>query len=223
MILAHSAFEQPIKFSENYINMLVIENKQMLNKMINSLINMCENSVEGEFVLSKDGKAIGFSAVEIITDLFRIDINQRKIVNELLNNFTKIAEDEKHFADTHNIISKIYLYIESLVGDVDYNVTFDEASVVDLMKISNIKFDYNIESNLETLLELFKIYTELIQTKLFIIINLHQFTDFDEQESFCKDIIYHKYNVLFIETFKPEIISKHIKVKIIDNDLCDIS
>ena len=72
MKLSHPLFETPIEFSENKIQVLVIENKQTAANLIGEIIAMSETGIDGEFVLSERENNISFSAVAIISGIVNI-------------------------------------------------------------------------------------------------------------------------------------------------------
>lgn len=222
MKLSHPLFETPIEFSENKIQVLVIENKQTAANLIGEIIAMSETGIDGEFVLSERENNISFSAVAIISDFFRINPNDKKLTNKLISELGEIAVDEKYFEETNRIISEINRYIERISDDIEYDVALDEVTVSGLLKLSGIHFDESEKSLENALLNFFDIYSKMLKTKLFVIVNLRRFVDDELLESFYSDVIYKKYNLLLIETILPEAVSEREKYKIIDKDLCEI-
>ena len=222
MKLFHPLFETPIEFSENKIQVLVIENKQTAANLIGEIIAMSETGIDGEFVLSERENNISFSAVAIISDFFRINPNDKKLTNKLISELGEIAVDEKYFEETNRIISEINRYIERISDDIEYDVALDEVTVSGLLKLSGIHFDESEKSLENALLNFFDIYSKMLKTKLFVIVNLRRFVDDELLESFYSDVIYKKYNLLLIETILPEAVSEREKYKIIDKDLCEI-
>ena len=223
MILSNSAFETPVEISENTISMLVVENKEFAAAMIKELIYMSENNTEGKFFLSEEGKDIALSEVEIITDFYRPDFNNRKLVNKLLSLLSKKAVDEAYYERTYSLVGEIYSFADSIVNEFDFCIETDEPAVQDIFKICNIKFISEKDSLAGNLLDYFKIYRELLGTKLFIAVNLRKSLPDHVINEFYKDVMYNKYNLLLIETEMPRTRLQCEKYKIIDKDLCEIT
>ena len=76
-------------------------------------------------------------------------------------------------------------------------------------------------SLIEKLISYMELCEKYLNKKLFVILNIHACCSIEELNSFLKDVVYRKSNVLIIESH-IENISKYEKVKIIDNDMCEI-
>ena len=90
MTLVHSDNEIYIKFKENRVNVLVIENSKMMGEVVNELYNQC-NGIEGNFIIAENDRLLKFTEkVIFITEPFSISCNSKKILTLLY----KELEDE---------------------------------------------------------------------------------------------------------------------------------
>lgn len=95
-------------------------------------------------------------------------------------------------------------------------------SVESLIKLYNVSIDSSEKSLAEQLLLYMKICRDFFKKKLFVILNLKSFLSKDEIELFYKATFYEKFDLLLIESSQKEAPRDCEKVKIIDEDLCEI-
>lgn len=217
MRLAHSLLEKPIEFAEERINVLVVENKRICAQLIGELI-----SGEG-FVLSENGDEIRSDRIDVVTDVFRLDVNSRKNISRLAAALADAAYEEENYQETCRICSEIIGYAVNVAEQIDYNVDFSEISVQDIFKLCSARFLQDGSCLSEKIIDYIKIMTNIAGIKLFVFAGLRGFIDENELELLYQDITFNKYNVLLIETQAPAVAVKKEKIKIIDEDLCEIT
>ena len=98
MKIINKNWQRKIEVEDNIIYTLVFENKKYYRENIIELINQHKGN-EGSYILSNDNKEISFDKNSyIITDIFNIDINNKKAQLEQLdiklNDFEKITKFE---------------------------------------------------------------------------------------------------------------------------------
>ena len=64
--------------------------------------------------------------MDIVFDIFSIDINSKKIINKLYEEMQKVAYSEKVNVKTQEIAQSIQRYILELEQETDYILTFTE-------------------------------------------------------------------------------------------------
>ena len=223
MRLSYSIFETPIIFMENKVNILIIENQNAFSKFIISLVKACEGE-ENSIVLSKHFEEVKLGKVaDVVTDIVSLDSNNKKILTKMYNKLNEIAFQESNYTMTLDIISKINKYLFALTQDLPCSISFDDnIELAMLFKSVSLRI-YNESKNiLEKLCDYIEIMNEFCQTELFVFVNLKSFLSSKELEEFYKFIKYKKVKILIIENILREKLENEI-VKIIDNDLCDIS
>jgi len=97
MIMKIFSLENDITFTEEYINVLQIQDKKLFTNVINSLndnINNIEDTKERIIILDNDIEIKIEKEVLMIIDVFNIDFNQKKIQSALYNKIEKIYKQE---------------------------------------------------------------------------------------------------------------------------------
>ena len=222
MTLSHNIFGSPIEFDENILNILIIENRSYYQKIAAELIEQIDGN-DGDFLVFEKDKELKFSkSVEIVTDLFHININQNKFLAKLYSEIKSRFLQKEDFDKFATFSSSILEFLEIVSEDFEYQITYDsDVDIIALLKAQSVKFVFEGKSVLDKLLDYLKILRDFYGTKLFIIANLKSTLSQEEFENFKTYVFYNKINVLVLETncYKVE---ENEKVKIIDKDLCII-
>lgn len=226
MKLVHPILEQHIKFEENIVNIICVENPKYLVKMILDIQSQVQGFDMGEFVLSEN-KLIDFkNNVELITDIFNLDFNSKKLTNKIHQILAENAVDEEFYLKSAEITSQIREYINELILDSSYDLTYnDKLDPPAIIKMAGIKAsEEEQQSILERILKYVELNQELLGTKLFVFVNLKSFLDQEDLKDFYREILYRKINILLLENcYKYDIIELEIeRYFILDKDLCEI-
>lgn len=221
MKLAHYFFNEPLDWSYTNINTLVIENPKLYRNLILELVSQQEG-FDGKFVLSEGDIIDIHKNVEIITDIFKLEPSEnKKIISAIQKELSGIANH-----DMPEKLVELYGYINSLISEMTFSsgldITFDEINDISLiLKLYNIRPDTDDYSLIEKLISYMELCEKYLNKKLFVMLNIHACCSIEELNSFFKDVVYRKSNILIIESH-IENISKYEKVRIIDNDMCEI-
>ena len=115
MIMKIFSLENDITFTEEYINVLQIQDKKLFTNVINSLndnINNIEDTKERIIILDNDIEIKIEKEVLLIIDVFNIDFNQKKIQSALYNKIEKIYKHEfERMSEFQTIFQKLQLNI----------------------------------------------------------------------------------------------------------------
>lgn len=222
MKFTHKHFSSPINFNENEINILVLENPIIFSKMIREILKQCEG-YEGNFILSENFELIEIkNNILVVTDIFNININDKKILNKIYNNLKEISSIDM-FEQTQNLNAEIVKYLQELIQFTDYPLVYNEdISLENIFKSCNLKIESLNDSILEDIINYITLYKMIFKTKLFIFVNLRSALSQDELFQLYKTVSYEKINILLIETNITNIINEYEKIRIIDNDMCEI-
>lgn len=221
MKLVHPLLCQPIEFKENFANVLVMESKQEFAAFIYELMHQHESD-EGRFVLSENSKELQLKKyAELIINPFSLDINQKKIINGVLQSLCKIAESEEYFFQTRELLGSVNQYIEMLLEESDYPIIYEESEIINLLKSVNVSVADDSASLLEKIVDYMKLTRQLLGIRCFIFVNLLLYLDEQDVELLMQSIKYEKYNVLLVEALCPEK-RDDMKITVIDKDLCEI-
>ncbi len=219
--------EQKIIFEENKINVLYLENKAFLVKFIDSL---CKQFYKKElslelFTLSDENKQLDITReTELIIDPFNLDFNQKKIINSIYENLSKIAQTDEYYLKTNKLTGELINYVNDLMADynLDLNIT-DHINIIDLLKIAKVHINNEYDSLLEKLIDFAKIIQEVLNIKILILVNIKNFLTEKELSIFYQEMQRQKIFILLVEhKYDQEKTLMCEKNLIVDQDLCEI-
>lgn len=207
---------------ENHINVLVLENPTIFSKMIKELLEQKEG-YDGEFILSEKNELVKINSyIEIITDIFNLDFNSKKIINKIYNTLKENTNLDL-IEQTQNLYKEINIFISHLIQYSDYALTYDEnIDIANIFKICNLKIDIDAKNLLEQVVNYISLHTAIFNTKIFVFINLKCMLCEKELLQLYKNVSYEKIHILLIENNFKNIIQPYEKVFILDNDMCEL-
>lgn len=214
-------FDDALKMSENQILNIVIENRESYRKLIEDLLHKKAGEDRGVFI-SENLEEISFKNIDIISDLFSISLNGKNLLNALLNKIDKLVFDEAFSIDAMKISSQLENLFINISDNLDYEIEFSNViSFKDLAKVSDVRFEEKSLSFLETIMKYVQASSDLLNTKLFIFLNLKAYFSKEEIDFLYEFFIYNKIPVIIIQSeiyFKND----NENLIIVDNDLCCI-
>ncbi len=221
--LAYSKLEQPLEIQETHISVLIIENPQLLVAFVEELQRAIQKE-DTSFTLIKGSKKLAIDKeIELITDVFHIDINNRKVLNKIYEDLTKRAHEDEFFLKTNELEGEILSFIDNLLQGYDYPLYCgDEVALPSILKDLQVSIDIESLTLLEHLQNYVEIVSNLFGKRLFVFLNLKSFLSKEDLQHFYQFCIYEKIHILLIEPMErvPRIFCENIRI--IDNDLCEI-
>lgn len=224
MKIINNTWQRQIVLEDNLIHTIVFENKKYYRESILELVRQ-HKGYEGNFILSNNNKEVSFDKNSyFISDLFNIDINNKKIITKVYGELLRNALD--NIAEYNKIISYIREYFETLVFnnnlDLEYN---NEIEANSLLKLGDFKIQI-VESNyLEKLIKFLKVLVELCNIKVIFIVGLYRVFSVEEVGKIYKEVCLNKINIINIESeyqnIKKSDYYKEI-LYIFDQDNCEI-
>ena len=221
MKIINNNWQRQIVLKDNLIHTIVFENKKYYRENILELIRQ-HKGYEGNFILSNNNKEVKNSY--FISDLFNIDINNKKIITKIYGELLKIVTDD--IAEYNKITSYIREYFETLVFnnnlDLEYN---DEVEVNSLLKLGDFKIQFEESNFLEKLIKFLKVLVELCNIKVIFIVGLYRVFSVEEVEKIYKEVCLNKINIINIESEQQNIKESDCYnelVYIFDQDNCEI-
>lgn len=224
MKIINNNWQRQIVLEDNLIHTIVFENKKYYRESILELIRQ-HKGYEGNFILSNNNKEVSFDKNSyFISDLFNIDINNKKIITKVYGELLRNALD--NIAEYNKIISYIREYFETLVFnnnlDLEYN---DEIEANSLLKIGDFKIQIGESNYLEKLIKFLKVLVELCNIKVIFIVGLYRVFSVEEVGKIYKEVCLNKINIISIESeyqnIKKSDYYKEI-LYIFDQDNCEI-
>ena len=224
MKIINNNWQRQIVLEDNLIHTIIFENKKYYRENILELIRQ-HKGYEGSFILSKNNKEVSFDKNSyFISDLFNIDINNKKIITKIYGELLKNVVDD--IVEYNRIISYIREYFETLVFnnniDLEYN---DEIEVNSLLKLGDFKIQFEESNYLEKLIKFLKVLVELCNIKVIFIVGLYRVFSVKEVEKIYKEVCLNKINIIHIESEQQNIKKSDYYnelVYIFDQDNCEI-
>lgn len=224
MKIINKNWQRKIEIEENTIYTLVFENKRYYRENIIELINQ-HKGYEGSFIISNNSKEIEFAKdSHIITDIFSIDINSKKVLTKVYSSLLKlVVEDVSKY---NELSTNIKVYFEKLIFDSSLEIEQgEEIDISSLLKLGDFKIHVDNDDILEKFIKFLKVLTELCNCKIIFVVGLHNVFTIDEIKEVYKEVCLNKINIINIEYQQFENISnencKEI-VYIFDKDNCEI-
>ena len=224
MKIVNKNWQRKIEIEENTIHTLVFENKRYYRENIIELINQHKGN-EGSFIISKNSKEIEFAKdSHIITDIFSIDINSKKVLTKVYSSLLKlVVEDVSRY---NELSTNIKVYFEKLIFDSSLEIEQgEEIDMTSLLKLGDFKIHVDNDDILEKFIKFLKVLTELCNCKIIFVVGLHNVFTIDEIKEVYKEVCLNKINIINIEYQKFEKISNENYneiVYIFDKDNCEI-
>ena len=224
MKIINKNWQRKIEIEDNIIYTLVFENKKYYRENIIELINQHKGN-EGSFILSNDNKEISFDKKSyIITDIFNIDINNKKVLSKIYSSLLKeIVEDISSY---NELTTNIRVYFEKLIFNSSLEIEQgEEIDMSSLLKLGDFKIHVENDDILEKFLKFLKVLSELCSYKIIFVVGLHTVFTQDEIIEIYKEVCLNKINIINIEYQQFNNLSnenyKEI-VYIFDGDNCEI-
>lgn len=218
MKIAHSIFNTPIEIIENKIAVLVIENRNFLQKSIIDLLGISQGR-DGEYSFFIMNKEINKN-IDVIIDIFNIEVNSTKNLTKLYNQIKSEYIIGDSYNDYINLCNASNLFLTKVTGKFDYALEFDPGFELNsFLKNQSLKFIFDSKSLLEKLVDYLKIMTEFLKTNIFILINIKSYLSEEELILLYEYVFQNKINILLIESEYKDSLKEYENVKIIDKDL----
>ena len=224
MKIINKNWQRKIEIEDNIIYTVVFENKKYYRENIIELINQHKGN-EGSYIISNDNKEISFDKNSyIITDIFNIDINNKKVLSKIYSSLLKeIVEDISSY---NELSTNIRVYFEKLIFNSSLEIEQgEEIDMSSLLKLGDFRVHVENDDILEKFLKFLKVLTELCGYKIIFVVGLHTVFTQEEIIEIYKEVCLNKINIINIEYQQFNNLSnenyKEI-VYIFDGDNCEI-
>lgn len=222
MKLVHNRYEAVFSYEESSSIEWIIESPMIYREIIQEILIQLGGK-EGNFILSEQDQILPIHKnIDMIINLFAIDVNQKKLLNRLYTEIKEISCGENFYLETQEMLSYIKKYFYSIEQDLSYNIHIDEEiDITQVMKSVGIGIETDAVSLVERLCEYIKLSTRLLNIKMFVLCNTRSFLTEEEIGQLCQMASYEECYLLFLEN--TEGTSQSIgKRYIIDKDGCEI-
>jgi len=224
MKINNKNWQRKIEIEENTIYTLVFENKKYYRENIKELISQHKGN-EGNFIYSNANKEISFEKSSyIITDIFNIEINSKKILMKIYNSLLKQIIDDT--VEYNELTTYIRAYFEKLIFNSPFEVEQgEEIDINSLLKLGDFRIHVEDDDIVEKFIKFLKVLVQLCGINIIFIVGLHNvFTD-EEIKEIYKGACVNKISIINIEYQQFDNLSDENyieKVYIFDRDNCEI-
>ena len=219
--LAHVHLETQLTISEEYVQLLIVENPTEFYHMVSDLDGQFDGR-EGTFVFSTGGQivpAIKYGAM--ISDLFHFDLNDKKLLTLLYKRLESVAFGDK-IAFFNDLTAKTVAVLEELFVSVPFALEYDEPQPSDYLKASGVKFAKVYETLEEKLVCYINALIELKQCEFFVFVNLKSVLSDEKLGQIYAHCRAEQVGLLLMEDGKRRKLLPCEKAVIITEDLCEI-
>lgn len=222
MNLVTKYLENSLEIKSKTINTLVLEDTHYFSLFLKELIEATEIESD-EFELIEDYKTVDITKyVEIIFDIFNLEANSANILKKMYSELEEDLNTQEVYTKKVELESIIANITDELIYRSRFSLKAGEINYQNLFKAIEIEFDYEKNSVLERLIEYIKVTSELLKTKLYIIVNLDSFLSEEELVELEKFLLYNDIKVLALQNaIRREVIPSE-NLRIVDKDLCEI-
>ena len=207
-----------MNISPDETNVLVLEGAPAYRECIQELLVSVESDTD-EWILSDNEKILKKSTqAGVITSVFNLECNSRRMQKAVIDELSKIATDEEHYKKTSQLLCEIEQYLYELEWNLDYNINVTCEDFNNIMKqcANGVLIS---EKLLDRVIEYIKLAARLLKQKLLIFVGAQRFFAQEEwlsieQTANCEEII-----LLAIET---EVVFDSKYKIVIDKDGCRV-
>ena len=222
MKLVHQDFSRPIfEEKDNFVE-LIIESQECMRAYISELAGLCKGQ-EGRYVLSDKEKEVDLAKnVEIIFDIFSLEINEKRILNKLYSEMNELAKSEEFFVKTQEVILGIQKYLLDLEYATDYILTFEqEIELPALFKAACLRLEEIEEYYFERIIRYVKIVVSILHIRVLVFVNLRSYLTDEQIQELMEEALRQQIYVVLVENSQKNCIEGG-KRYIIDKDMCEI-
>lgn len=215
-------FENSIKYDNNEINILQVENHNLFVSLVASFYNLSIGEESEEKInIFKDDKIVLFSKIAtFIINPFSINFEDKKINSKLYNYInveinTEIEKNDEFNKMCNKIITQIIDIAYDFDFDYDYNTSL---STIDIMKNIGLKISFGNDSSLmEKIIEYINVIATFEIYELIVFVNIKIYFEEYELIEIYKYAKYRKINLLLIESSDSKLLQYENKI-IIDKE-----
>lgn len=216
-------FEE-IDFTDQDNTILIIKNHKFYAHILSLLSSILyDKNKSTELLVIDEEKNITTNTL-LITDLYKIDFNDKNLLKEIYSQISKsIISDEEKCMRYQKLVDDFSAMLENELED--YNLEFDyknDLTIENYLKAVSLKISRTAEEKLyDRLMNYVELVTELVNKPVLVLYNCLDYLEDDELMELVKYKNYKHLHMLFIENKCREVDSIAFKKYIIDEDLCE--
>lgn len=203
------------------LHTFVIEPKQEFSSFVFEIWNEC-NGIEGRVIISESEKRINITKEGMcIINPFDINLNDKKILNQLYKELYKTSNEE-YITEKSEMIQGIINYLDNLIISSPYPITYNyDIDEIGLYKLFQLGFDDVSTTLLEKVTDFIKLGNKICGLKIFFFVNLKSYLTETEYQKLYDTIKYEEVILINISNLS-DYRNTNEKCYIVDEDLCII-
>lgn len=219
--VAHVHLETQLTISDEYVQLLIIENPTEFYNMVSDLDGQFDGR-EGAFVFSIDGQVVSVEKYgAMIADLFHFDLNDKKLLTLLYKRLESVALGEK-IIQFNALTSTTVEFLEEVAFTTPFMLEYNEPHPSDCLKASGLKFAKVYDTLEEKLVCYINALIELKECEFFVFVNLKSVLSDEKLELIYAHCRSEQVGLFLIEDGKRRKLFSCEKAVIITEDLCEI-
>lgn len=199
-------------------NILVIESAEICREMVQAFIDSVNNDLD-DWIFSESEKILKKSTIiEIVTSIFTLDFNNKKIQKGIIDDMYEISTGEKYFIKMRELIRDLELFFYELDFELPYNIQIEITDFKTVLK-SGVMGITAPDSLMERIDEYIKISARLLKIRVLVFINVIEYFSEEEWKQIERTAMYEGiYLICFERSDKLGVVNKVV----IDSDWCRI-
>lgn len=199
------SFETEIIFSDDYVNVIQIENHKLFGRLISSiykLSNGIEEGIDEKVVLEENEKMLSFpKETMFIVDFMNFDFTQRKIQNALYHYIEQSYNLEYEKLDEfQTTFYNLCLDVSDILVELPFEFECKQnIEILDYLKMVGLKIKQNsYQTILERLLLIIDVVQNFHLAKVLFFVNIKRFLEEEEVIELYKYSKYKKVETLLL-------------------------
>jgi CRISPR-associated protein Csn2 len=222
MILSHEDLDEQITFRDGEVNVLVVENRAEMSKLVGELVRQSSGR-DGGFSLFDGTEEMEIEkSVKVIMDPFSLPWQLKEADAGAISSLKKSLVGEDHYEELSSILSAVGLFTDRAIKDEDPRLTAGEPPTAALLlKLMDVHLTLSDDSLVEAICDYLSVCRKYTKWRVFVFVNLKCFLSENEIRELYDFAMYEKINILMIEASEKPLMDCESET-IIDADLCEI-
>lgn len=221
MKFIHTMLSTELDINSQVLNVLVYENPKELVDCIAQLTYALDGENSKIRLVEKGQLIKSANKIDVILNLFDLDLNNKKIVNAITKRLTRELLDNHAFS-LHEKYGEMYSIVSEALNIFDNEIVVNENMDTSLLiKMFNPSVENIYDSLLEKLIAYINLNVEMLDLKCLIILHAEEFFTKNEVIQLFNHCRYKEVALLLIESRHRYQITDEVCL-IVDEDLCEI-
>lgn len=223
MKLVHPLFSEPIRFRENQVQVLTVENPAMFRTLVYELTEQAEGK-EGRFVLSVNDRLLECAGhLQVIADYAHLSAPDKRLQTKLFAALLRQAQ-ESLAEESFRLSLQMQEYLGKLAALADYPVAYEQSeNLPALLKAMDFRVDMEGLPPHEMLYEYLSLLDRTLKEQCFVLVQAKAYFTGQELLQLYAMAHYRKWKLLLLEAHALPIRLEGEQHRLYDADLCELA